>query len=599
VLEALGRRDDALEVLRYASIHAPADADIALDKAKLESVAERLDEARGTLEDCLDAGISGDDRIEVLGRLAALHQSAGGDRQRALAALEEAFVVSEQTAEWGTRLGNAHAQFGDPARAAEVLEQVLVVPAAADDVRHWLTLARLYHRRLERADEAERKLWTLFETFPDQRPVLAALEEFYRAGGNGRVFAEKLAETLQSGRLRIVDSVLGELWSYLGELNMSVLERFGEAEQAFARARALLGADASTVLREAQAVARQKGRGRDAVRLVVDSLVLAPAEVGFWEEASAELEARAVEVGDAARVRVARQMRALFGARLEIEDEQVRRDPTRELGSATAWSLLGVDWIEHELREAMRGTAPLADRVIGRDIPGRREIRTRRYRREDFSAFDAYLAGASHWLGVDIPRVAVSDDVTGATVLDGGLFAVHPSSIAEDEPIRSRFWAGWIAGVAFTQIGAWVGASDDDVRDMLSAVAARGLGLDGYDASRFGDEIGGLLHMAARRTAAAALRDRMRVLDLDLEGSADAAARFGDRCGLVLCGDLRVAVEEIAAAVGRPGSLRDAHAQEFIVEHPRTLDVLRFAARDEYFQARYESGLGQRPRLFE
>ena len=84
-------------------------------------------------------------------------------------------------------------------------------------------------------------MWSLFETFPDQRPILAALEELYRAGGGGRTFAEKLAETLQSGRLKANETVVGELWSYLGELNMSVLERFGEAEQSSAALRSSSG----------------------------------------------------------------------------------------------------------------------------------------------------------------------------------------------------------------------------------------------------------------------------------------------------------------------------------------------------------------------
>ncbi len=595
-LEMEGNREEAIEALNYATLHAPADAAIALEKARVETLDDDITQARITVESCLDAGADGDGRVDLLGRLADLHQMSGGDKQRALAALEDAYALSDGAKEWGVRLASAHAAFGHAERCVELLEHALVEPAQAEDVRHWQLLAKVYVTRLNSSREASEILWMLFRTFPDRRSTLTGLEEFHKRHGGARVLADGLGTLLSEGRIDVGTERTARLWKYVGELNLSVLKRMPEAEAAFGRARALGDQSADAILRHAKSVARQPGRVRDAVPLLVDALEQGAGDASLWQDAFTQLEGLFEDMQMHGRLRVARQVRAALGANVTLLDDHVRRDPTRELPANAAWRLLGSRMLSDADTNVLIAAAPLAEKVLSKYAPNRKTSRARRLRREEYSAFDTFLDNACRWLGVQKPRVWVGSDTRGVQAFDASNVCVPEDRIDDNNPARARFWAGWTAGLLFSELTSltWVDAALAE--DFFRGVAVKSeLNFSGR--STFDEEIGSLMLTPQRRAAAAALEMHPGFLT-NPKDLPHVAKSIADRAGLVMCGDLQVSVGELLVAGGWDRKLENPRTPEYIVSDPRLRSLMLFAIGDEHFLSRYESGLAERPFLF-
>lgn len=598
-LEADGRRDDAIDALRLSAIHAPADPVVALEKARLETLVDDLDAARSTLEDCLNAGVDGAARVDVLGRLADLHQMQGGVRQRAISCLEDAYTLAGQTAEWGVRLASAHAGFGQPERCVELLRANLPTPPQESDIRNWQLLARVLSTRLDQPDEAERILWQLFETFPSRQLTLNGLEEFYRRFQGARAFADRLGELLTAGEIGGAEALRGELWTYVGELNFTVLGRFPEAEDAFSRARKIAGPDAATLLREAKAAGKQPGRLRDAACLVVEALGAGSGEPRVWEDAALQLEALYDEMSEPGRLRVARQLRRALGASVEADDTLIKRDPSREMEPDTAWRLLSESPLDRATVDVLQGTVGLAEKVLSRFAPSRKDVKGRRLKREEFAAFDRFLSGACQWLGVARPRVLVGEGSGGARALESAVYWLPADRVSDERPRSARFWAGYLAGMLFSDLVPYTWVDDALALDLLRAVAdSSELDAPGARPSSLSDEVSKLLVRPQRRQAATALAEFPEILLQDAPGWGRGVVRLADRAGLVACGDLDVAIGEILFAEGHPGDPAEARTRQFVVTNERTRALMLWAMSDDYALARYESGLGERPYLF-
>ena len=598
-LEMLGRPHEAIDALRYSAIHSPSDATIALEKARLETLADQIDKARETLEECLDAGCEGEGRIEILGRLADLHQMEGGVRQRAIAALEDAFLLSSHDREWALRLASAHAGYGSPQRCVELLEQNLNNPPVLEEVRHWQLLARVYASHLGREDISETILWEIFAAFPQRRSSLQGLEEFYRKTKSATVFADHLSSLLAENRIQADDKLTGELWTYVGELQFSVLQRYREAELAFENARRLLGPEAKSLLREAKSTAKQPGKVRPAVGKVIEALGLANDDATVWEDAALELETMYEELQDAARLRVARQVRRSLGAEIEVTDGRVKRDPTRELEPALVWKLMGDGLFEDADLDVLRSSAPLAEKVFSQQAPSRRDHKGRKLRGEEFSAFDTFLSNCCDWLGVQKPKITVGVGEAAAQAFESGHYWVPGDRVADGDVLRARFWAGYIAGMLFTGLAPFSWVNDEMAKELLRAVAIRGLGYEIPEGSIMEDDVSGLLLTPLRRQAAAALRDNLEVLERDFPDWGGSTTAFADRAGLISCGDVSVAIEEILMASGYRGDLASPRTRSMVISNHRTRSLLLYALSDDYYMTRYESGLGQRPWLFD
>jgi len=295
------------------------------------------------------------------------------------------------------------------------------------------------------------------------------------------------------------------------------------------------------------------------------------------------------------RLRVARQVRATLGASVELFDDQVRRDPTRDIPPGTAWSLLASGLLSERQIEVMVGCAPLAEKVLGKRDPSRRALKGRKLRREENLAFDTFLDNACRWLGVERPKVLVGEGGRGAVAVDAGTYWVPAERIGDNDPARARFWAGYVAGMVFADFAPYTWTDDATIHAFFRAVTARAG--RGAGTSPFDDDLGSLLLATQRRQAVQAVESHMAVANEPFAWSA-AAQRFCDRAALVSCGDVRTAVEELLVVLGWDRRIDNPRTREFVVADGRLRSLLLYAVGDDHFMARYESGLADRPFLF-
>jgi hypothetical protein len=302
---------------------------------------------------------------------------------------------------------------------------------------------------------------------------------------------------------------------------------------------------------------------------------------------------------DTARLRVIRQLESVFGRNVELLDENIRRDPTRDLDTSSAWELVGARLSDVAAREVATAHAPLAERLFARYTSGRRHLKGRKARGEEFAGFEGYLAAACQTLNVQVPRVLAGDGARGVHVLESRSFWVEADRVADPNELTSRFWAGYIAGMTFTGWGAFTWADRDASRHLLMAVAQRGLGRNVPDPGSMADEVSGILLTAMRRSAAAALREHESLIGRNDFDPGNWAVRFADRMGLLMVGDLTTAVAEVLHAQEIDADFGDAEVMMHMASDPRILDLMRYAMSDRYHTLRYETGLGQRPLLIE
>lgn len=578
-----GAREDALQALRGAVVRIPGDPRLSLEKARLETELDRLDDARETLESCLDAGLQGSERIAVLGRLAELHERRGGDIRRAISCLEDACTLSDDAPAQALRLAHVHARGGSAQRAADLLASALELPPAEDALHHWLLLARLQGHRLHQVDEAEDLLWTLFRQFPEREEVLGGLEDFYRHVDNAAGFAHRLAGLLLTGELSATAARISDLWLYVGEVNAAVLQDWRAAEEAFGHARRGRPTCGDVRLREARAIVRQADRGRDASRRILEMLELSEVDADQWEKGLTVLDEAYTALEDGARRRVVRQARAaLAGGVLSGEEARRVRAPSRSVEVPLTWHLLARDLLEQGALPVLRALTPLVERVCGDRIPDRRAYDAVRLRPEDHPAFSDALDVASHWLQVSPAKLWHSGQVHGWTAVDGGGLVLASHALESDDPRVLRFHAGGLVAAALTGAGSLLHVGDAVIRDALRAVAWRALDIESCADAALGDAIAGLLLTPQRRAAGNALREHADVLERS-DGWCEGIVAFADRAGLVCAGDVSVAVAEIRRSA--PG--REAER--------RVTSLLRFALSDAHEEARFEAGLTRRP----
>lgn len=575
-----GHVDEAVIILRDAAVHVPADARIALEKARLEAGHDLLDDARETLESCLDGGVPGAERIAVLGRLAELHERRGGDMRRAISCLEDACTLSDNAPAQALRLAHAHARGGNPQRAAGLLSEALQGPPETNDLHHWLLLARLRGERLGDVEGARSLLWELFRLFPESEEVLAGLEDHHRHLDDAGAFAGHLAQLLLEGTLDDAPDRATDLWVYVGELNATVLTDWRRAEEAFGHARRGRPDSADIRLREARAIARQPDRGADALRRLLDMLSLPDVSNVIWEQGLAVFEDACEQLQDGARLRIVRQARAaLAGQRVR---GAAAATPQRTMERAVAWHLLGRDHLPQGHLDALQQATALGERVFADRLPDRRQIGAARFRAEQAPLFSDALEQACAWLDAAPPRIWVVDGGERVQPLDNGNVVVPRDLCESDDEAVLQHLAGVAAAQAWLGTGIFLHAGDGGICELWQAIAGRVLGDDTYRDAMLGEEIGGILLAGARRQAAQALRDAPEVVERH-HGWVQALVAFSDRVGLLCCGDLSASVAVIRQTAGA----REAEQ--------RISDLLRFALSDRFEQARFEVGAARRP----
>lgn len=588
-LEQIGRRHQALDALQMAVVYAPADGVYALEKARLEVLLEMQSEAKTTLEDCLDAGCEVPRRLEVLGRLADLHLLPDGDRTRVISVLEEAWAL-KSSADWGVRLASAHELYGKPERAVELLRAVLATPIQQDDIRHWQSLARVLSNQLQQMDQAEALLWMVFDAYPSRANTLSGLEEFYRQHLGASRLAERLGEWLsRHGSEKLPKERLAELWFYLGELSLSVLKAPKEAEMAYAQARDAGDGSARCWARLGRAIAQQHGRGRAAVGPLLTAIVSDGLDGSVLKQVLTDLDTSFAASADTGRLSVVRQVRRSLGESVELVAAGNRREPTRTLEAATVWELLGAGLTDAAGRDVALAMAPLAEKVLSRLGSAGRSLKGRRVRMEDAGPFEHTLDAFSEALGSGPPRVLAGDGAEGIVAVDLRTIWAEAGLVESEDEGEVRFWAGYCAGLHFSQSAPYSWGDRSTSEQLLAALLVKGVGRTDRDPGPLGDAVGSLILLPQRRAAAAVLAENLEVLESPFDPG-QWGVQIAMRTGLLATSDAGLSLRLASSLVIDASNLVDA-----IVRSQDVRDLLVYALGERYQALRYESGLGPRP----
>lgn len=592
-LDGLNRREEAVAALRLAMVHAPSSATIALEKSRVEALSGDLHAARSTLEAVLTSGCADDLRKEVYLRLTDLHALDGGDRQRAIEALEEAFVLSNRSRDLGLRLSEMHLQFGDALRGATLLESLLDPAMVEEELRFWILLGRTYALRLDKVEKAEALLWTSFDSFPERAEPLTQLEELALRTARPTEFAHALRERLEMRPSPLSKERRANLWMHLGNFQMETLARPEEAEHSFEEAVRSGANRGQAQLQRARAVSLQAGRASDAAKLMVDAVHADDFQLRSLPDVVGELDRLYVESRETSRLRTVRQLRKTLGHATPEVGLAERRPLDQPLQDELLYGRMGSDMLNARERFVLVESAGLAQRVFSKKGELAMKLEVARYRPDAFRYFDDHLRAACDMLEVEVPRLNVAVNGVAAVTLDGATFSVPGPRITDGLPASAKFWAGWVAAMAHAKLGVYAQLDDQDIRELLSAVAHRAG--DDVDPSLTGlsDEIGALLWMGQRRNAESAHRGAPEVARSEGVGRAQAIRSIGDRFGAAYCDNPGVAMYELLRASGLP--LQDGVISAAEMRNsPRVLDLVRFVLSDDFLQLREALGIGPR-----
>lgn len=591
-LDGIGRSPEAINALRVATVHAPGSAQIALEKSRIEALTQNVEAARSTIESVLASGCPENGRQEVYLRLAELHSIDGGNKLRAIEALEEAYVRAGRTRELGIRLAEMQLQFGDAARGAALLESILHTPMAEDELHLWSLLGRTYAQRLNQIAKAETLLWRIFDNFPTRGNALPQLEEIAIRSERTAAFAEKLRERLsQEDTLQISIERRADLWMHLGEFQLNVLDRPEEAEHSFASAAELPIVRSRALRMQAKAISLQEDRGSAAADMYVQAVSAPDFRIQNLPDIVVELDRLYATGGQPSRLRTVRQLRKVFGQRTPDVGQAERRAIGEPIDADALVSTLGEGMLNPRERFVLVEAGALAQRVFSKKAFGASSIETRRYKSDHFTVFDTALQDTCAILNTDVPKLAVSVNGIAATTTDGASFLVPAPRIGDETPDSARFWAGWVAAIAQSGLGAYTMVDDDDIRQLLSSVA-KSAGEDVVPQwATMVDEIGKIRWMGVRRTAEAAHRNAPEVALTPGEGRAQAIRAIGDRFGAAYADNPGVALYEVLRACGEPVHGGQIGPQE-LRDHPRVLDLSRFLLSDGFLRLRNSLGIG-------
>ena len=592
-LDGLQRREEAVAALRLAMVHDPASASIALEKSRVESLSGDLHAARSTLEAVLTSGCPEASRKDVLLRLTDLHALDGGDRARGIEALEEAFVLSGRSRELGLRLSEMHLQFGDATRGAALLESLLDPSMVEEELRLWITLGRTYALRLNKVEKAEALLWDAVDRFPERTEPLTQLEELALRTSRHSEFAHALRARLERTDSNLSKERRANLWMHLGSFQMETLSRPEEAEHSFEAAVEAGANRGQAQLQRARAVSQQAGRSSDAAALIVDAVHAKDFQLRSLPDVVGELDRLYVESGETSHLRTVRQLRKTLGHSTPEVGLAERRALEEPLNDGVLYNLLGADMLSPRERFVLVESSGLAQRVFVKKGDLSNKTESTRYRAENFRYFDDHLRHACEMFGMEVPRLSVAVNGIYASTADGVHFLVPGPRITDDQPAAAKFWAGWVAAIAYSKLGAYSQLEDQDIRELLSAVAHRSGDEVAPSLRGLVDEIGALLWLGQRRSAETAHRGAPEVALASGEGRAQAIRSIGDRFGAAYCDHPGVALYELLRAGGIPLS-EGVIPTEVLRNSPRALHLVRFLLSPQYLRLREGIGVGPR-----
>lgn len=232
--ERLGDDEAAIARLRNAlewdGGHAPALAGLERIYTRLERWTELLQ----TYEAKVAATEDVEEKVRLLLKIAALHESTFDSLPDAIAAYDRVLALDET--HLGAIKGLARHLRAERSweRLIETLErQIALTKDPAEAVQLHLELGEVWHEQLNRVDRAETLFSHALEIDPDSRPALRALANLYEGSGNWNLALDMLG---REARIAGAGEDAVELWFRMGRIQEDMLLDRAAARESYEQA---------------------------------------------------------------------------------------------------------------------------------------------------------------------------------------------------------------------------------------------------------------------------------------------------------------------------------------------------------------------------
>lgn len=529
-------------------------------------------------------------------KLAELFEKAGrGDE--AVHLLEELLhpvVESPAYRKIQRRLAYAHAEHGDVARAAELLEALIERAPTHDDVDDWRRLVRLRREDFGDVMAAYGLQWRLVRGLPGS---IEDVDELFELAYDLGELGECCGQLVNFAREQKNEETR---WKLIGRAAEAYDEDLHWADDATRLYRELIevtsGAQQLHFRRRLSfCLSRSAGREAEAIRNFVALAQAEPFEVTNFQ-CLAELYER-VQAYD--RARLARQMLRALRVPTPTDDVRIKTAPSRAMDGADVHDLLVPKAFGHGVWDVIGSVMPLAEKIWADALPQKKALDGEKVKDPRVLQI---LENAFAMFGIKRVRAVASDSGPVVPfVFDDGTVWFNEEVLATAPEGEVRFLAGFAAALAWSGMASLVAFDGRHVWHLIEGVQYRQTGAGFTErvdihSQQYSEAVGSAFHTVARRRVQQALEGVVETLaDVHCEAWPLELQRFACRAGLVACGEVESAISAMLRIDGWNEPLSEDASQRRMMRSKEVEELLRFAFSDAYLEARYRLGLSGRP----
>jgi tetratricopeptide (TPR) repeat protein len=523
-----------------------------------------------------------------------------GDTARAIKHLEMLLhpeSSSPMYREAKLRLAHLQCDDGDVQRGISLFEGTLTIKACAADIEHWRRLVRAYRSDVGDLAASYSLQWKLVRARPES---LDDVDELLEIAWEINELSDCCKQLEEFGRTLELDAQV----TLIGRAAVALDEDLGRSEDAARLYRELvaIGGPSSTLdfrRRLAFSLARSVGRESEALKHFELLCREEPFE-GTNYQGMVDLYER-TQCFD--RARVARQFMRTLNMKVEGEEIRAKSTPSRPFADNDIRHLLLPKQLQ-KVFPAIHAVMPVAEKIWSGDLPQKKAVDGHKVKEGKFTDM---LAQACQLFGLKRVRAFATDAGPLAPfVFQEASPALWFNSdlLSEATDGELKFLAGYAAAMAWSEASGLVALDGRNVWHLMEGIAYRQTGAgftDRIDAEsqRLADEVGSPFYAVARRRVAQAL-DGLgpELADAHCEAWPLLLQRFACRVGLIACSDVEDATRAMLRMDGWVESLNDEATQRRMRRSSEVEELFRFAASEEFLEARHRVGLGSRPSQF-
>jgi hypothetical protein len=301
-------------------------------------------------------------------------------------------------------------------------------------------------------------------------------------------------------------------------------------------------------------------------------------------------------IEDHGRVRVMKQVGDLLQGKRDPDGDErrVKRDPARRIDPEVAIEKLVDGLCDPISQRAMLALAPIVERCFGDRRARRRALGGRRLRSGDAPDFLTVLDLGAEAIEASSVKVYVGNGGDQPEWLSNGGHWFPTERFESADYLAQRFWAGHVVGFQAFDLAPLSLCQPGDLEDVLAEVRRVITGNEpSFD--RTLKEVGSSRFATQREELWDLMVEHEDLIErVAGEHWAQVPLWIADRYGLLLCGDVRVAVDAILSL---DDDLRPGRRSRRIIGDIRSRMLLEFAFGYAYQELRHLAGLAAKPKL--